>query len=516
MTGRGLDENQELIRFLEAPDTHGGAEVERIDTHASHVFLAGDRAYKLKRPVSYPFMDFSTLEKREAAVRHELELNRRTAPNLYLAVAAVRRTKDGFFIDEGASPSEDVVDWLVVMRRFEQSALLSAIAERGELADVHVDSLRDAIVRFHEESDSLELDWPAAMKWVVEDNVAELEDYREVFDDKDTVARANVFMPEFLSRHDALLAQRSKNGRIKPCHGDLHLGNVAYLDGRATLFDALEFNESLANIDTLYDSAFVLMDLLARRLVTQSFRLFNGLLDRNRDEAGLSLLPLYLATRALIRAKVAAALAYREDNAEAKAQANHYLGVARPILETPAPVLVAIGGLSGSGKSTVARLVGPDLGVKPGARWLRSDVIRKLQHGLEEHETLPSSAYGPGTSGPVYREMLDRARTALDCGYSVILDAVFARGEERDRADALAEELGVPFHGFWLEAPLKVRKERVAARRDDASDADVRVVDLQEETELGEIRWHRVQAGPTSPQVILDRVREAEDRADRS
>ncbi|MEO0812546.1 MAG: AAA family ATPase [Myxococcota bacterium] len=485
-------------------------------THASRIFLAGDRAYKLKRPVSFPFMDFSTLEKREAAVRHELTLNRRTAPNLYLGAAAVRRGPDGLFIDESGTPAGDVIDWLVVMRRFEQDALLSAYADRKELDDGHVDALRDAIVSFHAESSQLQLDWPAAMKWVVEDNVDELEAYIDVFDDRDMLRHANEVMPQILNDEHTLLGSRVRAGRIRPCHGDLHLGNVAFLEGRATLFDALEFNPALANIDTLYDSAFMLMDLMARSYATQSFRLFNGLLDRNKDESGLALLPLYLATRAIVRAKVSAALAQREDDTTARTVANRYLSIARSCLLQEPPRILAIGGLSGTGKSTVARQIGPELGARPGARWLRSDVLRKLQHGVGELDRLPNSAYGPGTSAPVYDEMLSRARTAVDGGYSVVFDAVFASAKERDRVEGLAEELGVDFHGFWLEAPVDLRRKRVAGRSGDASDADGRVVELQENADIGQVRWTSVKAGDDAADTIRGLLSQAVGPDDRS
>ncbi|MEM6734174.1 MAG: hypothetical protein AAF658_21605, partial [Myxococcota bacterium] len=186
-----LKENEELNRFLEAPETYGVDAVKRIDTHASHVFLAGERAYKLKRPVKYPFMDFSTLEKREAAARQELELNRRTAPELYLHIAAVEQIGSTFRIVEDGAPGPNVIDWIVVMRRFEQSALLSSIADAGELEDAHVDALRDAIVALHAGTSSEDVDWVASVKWVVEDNIDELRTYAEIFDDRSTIQRAS-------------------------------------------------------------------------------------------------------------------------------------------------------------------------------------------------------------------------------------------------------------------------------------------------------------------------------------
>ncbi|MEO1171647.1 MAG: hypothetical protein AAFX94_06305, partial [Myxococcota bacterium] len=299
----------EVLAFLEAPETYGESGVQRIDTHASHVFLAGEHAYKLKRPVKFPFMDFSTLDKREHAAREELRLNRRTAPELYLRVEAVVR-RNGFLArTETPTASDELLDWLVVMRRFDQDALLSAIAERGELSATHVDSLRDAVVALHREPSIRDIDWVSAMKWVVEDNIDELRSFASVFEDQGMIDEAVTASSRFFDEDIEFLRARAQAGWIKRCHGDLHLGNVAWLEGRAVLFDALEFNEALATIDSLYDAAFLIMDLVARGFRTLAFRFLNGMLDRNRDEDGLVLLPLYLATRAIIRAKVAAALA---------------------------------------------------------------------------------------------------------------------------------------------------------------------------------------------------------------
>lgn len=505
-----MNEDPELLAFLDDPRTYGEDSVESIVTHASRVFLAGDRAYKLKRPVSFPFMDYSTLAKRKESVHEELAINRRTAPDLYVYAAAVVKNAGRWRLTRKLEPDDLVVDWLVVMKRFEQSCLYSAIAERGELRDAHVDSLRDAMLELHQRTPSAAVAWKDAMDWVVKDNCDELTTFAPVFRDQDTLHRVIGLTQTQFRANQSLLERRADQSWVKRCHGDLHLGNVAYLDARAVLFDAVEFNPRLATIDVLYDSAFVLMDLMARGFPDQAFRLMNGIMDRFNDETGLALLPLYLATRALIRAKVTASIAADDSSEEARRIATHYLEQAEPYLEAANPVLIAIGGLSGTGKSTVARGIGPGLGPPPGARWIRSDVIRKLQAGVSETTTLPDSQYGPGTSRPVYEEMAGRARCALEAGRSVIIDAVFAKPEERERMGELAADLGTPFIGVWLDADLELRRQRVSRRRGDVSDADVRVVGEQEGLDPGPITWHRVPAGDNTlreVQAVIDAAR---------
>ncbi|MEL6760040.1 MAG: AAA family ATPase [Myxococcota bacterium] len=505
-----MKEDPELLAFLADPTTYGEDSVESIVTHASRVFLAGDRAYKLKRPVSFPFMDYSTLAKRDESVHEELAINRRTAPDLYLHATAVVKSGTRWRLTQQLAPDDEVVDWLVVMRRFEQACLYSAIAERGELRDVHVDSLRDAMLDLHQKTPSSAVAWRDAMDWVVKDNCDELTTFAPVFEDQDVLHRVIELTQTQFHVNQDLLNKRAEQRWVKRCHGDLHLGNVAYLDARAVLFDAVEFNPRLATIDVLYDSAFVLMDLMARGFPEQAFRLMNGIMDRSSDEPGLALLPLYLATRALIRAKVTASVAADDSSAEARQTATHYLEQAVPYLEAASPTLIAIGGLSGTGKSTVARAIGPHLGPPPGARWIRSDVIRKLQAGVSEMTTLADSQYGPGSSRPVYDEMGARARRALGAGRSVIIDAVFARPEERERMSELASQLGIPFIGVWLDGDLELRRQRVSRRRGDVSDADVRVVHEQEELDPGPITWHRVPAGDNTlaeVQAVIRTVR---------
>lgn len=263
-------------------------------------------------------------------------------------------------------------------------------------------------------------------------------------------------------------------------HGDLHLRNICLIDGEPTLFDCLEFDEELATTDVLYDLAFVLMDLWHRGAQHLANVLFNRYLDATGDEAGIALLPLLMAVRAAVRAHVTASAAAAEDAApQARAEARAYLDLCRDLLrETPAS-LTAIGGYSGSGKSTIAAKLAPSLGVAPGARVVSSDRFRKRQFGAAPQTRLPAEAYASEVSARVYAELGRSAELVLACGHAVVADAVFDRPADRARVAGIAAAAGVAFHGIWLEAPERVLVERVRARRGDPSDATPAVVAQQ-------------------------------------
>jgi predicted kinase len=301
-----------------------------------------------------------------------------------------------------------------------------------------------------------------------------------------------------LDRHRDLIDARSRAGRVRVCHGDLHLRNVCLVDGRPTPFDAIEFNPALSDIDVWYDVAYLLMDLDHRGLRPLANAAFNAYLDVTGDVEGVALLPLFLSMRAAVRAKVGASGAQAQtDPAVAdrmRAEARACLDLARAVLEPVPARLVAIGGLSGTGKTTVARALAPALGRAPGAVVVRTDRIRKRLAGVGETDRLPSAAYGPGTAEPVYAAMNGLAAAILATGQAVVADGVHARPNERADIAAVAAAAGVPFDGIWLEVDPAVASARVAARRGDASDADGAVVRLQATFDTGPIAWAHVAA----------------------
>jgi len=293
-----------------------------------------------------------------------------------------------------------------------------------------------------------------------------------------------------LGRIGHLLDRRSKAGFVRHCHGDLHLENLVLQGGRPVLFDCIEFNDDFARIDLLYDQAFLLMDLLDRGYGRQARDLLQACLDRTEDDAGLALLPFFLSVRAAVRAKVEAFAGHGE-------KAQGYLDLARRALAPEPARLVAIGGRSGTGKSSVARALAPGQGALPGALLLRSDVIRKRMFGKAPTEQLPQSAYAESVSAEVFERLARRAQTLLEAGRTVIADGVFADPAKRARIEAAAAAAGVPFRGFWLEAPEAVLEARVGARTGDASDADIAVVRAQAAMPTGRIDWQRIDATGT-------------------
>jgi predicted kinase len=303
-----------------------------------------------------------------------------------------------------------------------------------------------------------------------------------------------------LERLAPVLDQRSARGLVRRCHGDLHTGNIVIVNTRPLLFDAIEFSEKIATIDVLYDLAFLLMDLVHRNARSGANRLFNHYLNLRRAEedlTGLAALPFFLGIRAGVRALVTADRihsAERDSAAGAREEARRFLANCLTELNPPPPQLICIGGLSGSGKSTLAMALAPSVGAVPGALVVRSDVERKVLAGVAETAALPPETYTPENSARVYDAAFARAASALRAGQAVVLDAVFSKPEERERAEALARTWGAAFRGFWLDANPAHLKARVAARSADASDANMSVVEKQLGYQTGEIAWHRLDA----------------------
>jgi aminoglycoside phosphotransferase family enzyme/predicted kinase len=457
-----------------------------IETHIAAVFLIGERAYKLKKAVDLGFLDFSTREKRRWATLREFAFNHRTAPDIYLDVAEVVRLPDGqLAMGESGQPLESVL----VMRRFDPEAVLSNTPERvqGDFAEV----LGRQVADLHATAE-VRPGGAASLAYVVDSNADHLRRLAPVLGGERVEALLAATDAEF-ERRRVLLDARGAAGQVRRCHGDLHLGNILEEDGRAIPFDCIEFNDTLSTIDVLYDIAFLLMDLSFRGQPGGANRVLNGYLDqaaRSFGEAaleGLAVLPLFMSVRASVRAHVNA------HNGDAEA-ARAYVEAALRHLSWPQPELRAVGGLSGSGKSTFARKLAPGRGAPPGAVILRSDEIRKRLWDRKPTEALPPEAYAPDQSGRVYGVLMHEAGLVLKAGRSVILDAVFLKPAERAAAEQAAKNAGVAFEGVWLDVPAEVMRQRLAGRTGDASDADVRVLQQQLERDPGAIAWRRASA----------------------
>ncbi|GED99115.1 bifunctional aminoglycoside phosphotransferase/ATP-binding protein [Gordonia crocea] len=448
-----------------------GADATTIVTHGAVIVLDGDRAWKLKRPVAYRYMDFSTADRRRHALQEELRLNRRTAPHLYRAVHAITRGADGTAILDG--PGEPV-DWVLEMTRFPDDALLARHADRGRLDDSLMTALAGQIVSLHHDAEvSADTAGAARLLDVVVGNRESMARYPEILDP----ARADELtdrLTTLIEARSALLDERAAAGRVRHGHGDLHLNNIALLDGVPVPFDCLEFDPEYAIADVLYDLAFTLMDLWGRGMRHEANVLANAYLDDSPDdESGFGLLPLMVAVRATVRAHVLAA-------AGDAGAARRYLELALTVVEPAPPLLVAIGGGSGTGKSTLARKLGGDCGAAPGARILRSDVLRKRLAGVSTLTRLPTTAYSSSMSALVYRELERLAGRDLADGMSVIADAVFGTADEQAAIRAQALAVGAQWRGIWLALPLDQRIARIAGRGPDASDATADVARAQD------------------------------------
>jgi aminoglycoside phosphotransferase family enzyme/predicted kinase len=490
-------DQSEVINFLANNKTHGIAgPVERIDTHGAVIFLAGEHAYKLKRAVTFPFMDLSTIGKRQWACQREVEVNHPNAPDIYLdAVPIVREGGHLKLNGEG-----EVVDWVVRMHRFDESKTLDRLAGTDALtASVLVDVV-ETILQCHRRAAVRDgYDAAVGLERFIQQNDEALRESPWLFKADDVSALTEAAGKAF-DAYYPLMIERGKAGFVRRCHGDLHLRNIAMIDRRPTLFDAIEFDEGIAICDVLYDLAFLLMDLWDRRLYQEANMVLNRYLWLAGEDAhisGLAALPLFLSIRAALRAKIAAAAALVQPEAKVSAmetEARRYFDLARRFLAKATPRLVAIGGLSGTGKSTLAGAIAPFIGTPPGAVILRSDIERKHLAGVAETQRLPAQSYSPARSAFVYETLHRKASLALKAGYSVILDAVHGQLPERNVAEGIALQAGVAFTGIWLDAPISVMIERVTRRTNDVSDADAAVVQAQSGYDLGMISWHRLEA----------------------
>lgn len=502
----GRDQTQAVAALFD-PANHGGVRPDRIDTHACHVALAGDRAYKMKRAVTYAFLDYGTPALRRQAVRDELALNRRTAPEIYLGLVPLLENAEGELVfgalDAAGEASETVParEWLIAMRRFPQQALLDSLADRGALDWPILAELADGIAAFHAATPPAppEAFDAGEVGRLLAENIAMMREFPAILPEAEVDALEQEAAAA-LSRLGPVIDARAAAGQVKRCHGDLHLKNVVLWQGHPTLFDCIEFSTRYATTDVFYDLAFLLMDLDHRRLGDAANRVFNRYLESSGDRRGIAALPLYLSVRAQVRAKVGAASAAHAEGVEARAQAEEaaaYLALARRYLAPSTPGLTAIGGLSGSGKSTRARQMARALGPTPGAVLLRSDQLRKARFGQPETERLPPEAYRTEVSRAVYAELYEKAAAALAEGFHVIADATFLHPDSRRLIQAVAEKAGVPFDGIWLDVSRETAEARIAARLAegaDASDADCAVLARQLQEDTGPISWRRIPA----------------------
>jgi len=495
-----------LIEELRDPARypHPAERLELIETHISWVFLAGDYAYKLKKPVDLGFLDFRSLKARRFYCEEELRLNRRTAPQLYLELVPIT----GSEADPQLGGEGEAIEYAVKMRRFAQEELLSRMAQDGTLAPAHIDALARGIAAFHSRVARADAARPFGTAAEV------LAPALQNFDQIEALTGADAGVPELerlrgwtLQEHARLRASfeaRQAGGFIRECHGDLHLGNIALIDGEPTPFDGIEFNEALRWIDVMNEVAFLVMDLFDRQLPRFAWRFLNGYLEATGDYAGLPLLRFYLVYRALVRAKVAC---IRDHQPGLEAQAHkragreylEYLRLAQALTAWPPRALIVMHGVAGSGKTTVAQ----ELLEACGAVRLRSDVERKRLQGLEAGartgSALGGGIYSSDLTAQTYARLSVLSRAVLEAGYSVVVDATFLARAQRSAFAGLAREARVPFAIAVCEAPADVLRDRVATRRREAKDAS--------EADLGVLARQLESREPLTAAELADSVR---------
>jgi aminoglycoside phosphotransferase family enzyme/predicted kinase len=484
MEGQATDQTG-TVAFLTAQ-----AGAAHVETHISYLFLGAGTVWKLKKAVRLPFLDFTTVEARHRFCQRELDLNAPAAPGLYRDVVPIVRRGDGSLGFGGAG---DIVDWVVRMARVPPDDFLDVRAARSGLPPALLDRIADAVATWHMSLPPIR-DIRPDMEKIAAGNVAS---GIEAGLPEAKVAAWRDAMTTYLRAHAAWRETRAAAGFVRRCHGDLHLGNLCLWRGRPVLFDALEFDEALATIDMGYDLAFLLMDLEHRLDRAAANRVLNRYVARTGDADLVGGLPGFLSMRAMVRAHVEA----RSGHAD---RADTYLADALRFLAPPGPVLIAIGGLPGTGKSTLARALAPLLGAAPGALVLRSDEIRKRRHGVQPEQRLPPAAYTQAKSTAVFRELARLAHVAARDGHAVIADATFMDPAHRAMIGASARQAGVPFIGIWLTAPLALLEQRIGARTGDASDATVDVLRSAARNDPGPGAWQAVDA--TDATAARDRV----------
>jgi len=475
---------------IDQPDQfpHPTAHITWLETHISTIILTGDWVYKIKKPVDFGFLDFSTLEKRKHYCEEELRLNRRTAPDLYVSVEPLCSDQGRLnFVGQGK-----VVDYAVKMRQFDPDALLLNRME-SLLSDwPFLQNLGYELAAFHEQAKQCaageDYGSAASVLYPVEENFRQIKARQNLVDGQQRLEQIEQWSLQQWQHLEPVFDARKKQGRVKECHGDLHLQNIALINAKAVMFDCIEFNERFRWIDVANDLAFLLMDLEIHNYQQQANAVLNSYLEYSGDYQLLAVLDFYRVYRAMVRAKVAVLKleqTKQEEQDSLKREIQQYFDYAQSVIHGNKPCLVLTCGVSGSGKSTLAR----QLAGRLQAIQLRSDVVRKQLAGLKPLES--SSGIDPHNPNALYsseytRKTLDRlkvlAEQVIRLGYAVIVDATFITRNSRLVFQQLAADHALPYFIVHMDVPHATLKQRIQARQsrnNDASEAGVEIMEKQ-------------------------------------
>jgi aminoglycoside phosphotransferase family enzyme/gluconate kinase len=463
---------------------HPVINIELIETHISWVILTGDFAYKIKKPVDFGFLDFSTLEKRLTFCEQELRLNRRLAPAIYLDVVAITGTQNKPHISGGGKAFE----YAVKMAQFPQPAQLDHMLAAGELTAEHMDAIARMVADFHQTTeiadDSMNYGNKDLVYHPVEENFTQINEHLDIELYTHTLATLSQWSRSEFIKLEPVFEQRKREGFIRECHGDMHLRNLVWLEGEPMAFDCIEFNSSLRWIDVISEVAFLVMDLQDRQQHQLANRFLNTYLEVTGDYAGLSILPFYLCYRALVRAKVDALRLDQKNITEEERQPTltefeSYLDLAMAYTQQPVAKLIIMRGLSASGKSTVSQ----QMLEKLGAIRIRSDVERKRLFDITLTDSVSakvdSGIYSTQASQQTYTKLAELASQVISAGYSVIIDAAFLKYEQRKPFQLIAKRLAVSYIIMEITAPAEILRQRIKERKNDVSDADLTVLEHQ-------------------------------------
>lgn len=474
----------ELIQQMLLPDFYPHPvtmPIELIQTHASIVLLTGDIAYKLKKPVNFGFLDYSTVTKRQHFCEEEIRLNQRGAKELYLAVLPISQQDRKYQFGQDG----EIVDYAVKMVQFPQSALLSRMFESGQITTSDIEEMGRVVARFHAEAQTSEcissFGTVAKIRQSIDDNYRQTEKYIGRAQTQLQYTQTKAYTDRFLLEHSQLFLDRIAGGFIRECHGDLHLRNICCWQTKILLFDCIEFNESFRFVDPMYDVAFAVMDLEARGRKDLANRFLNTYVEQTGDWAGLQVLPMYLSRQAYVRAKVTSFLLddagiSSQDRAAAAKTAENYYHQAWEYTRPKQGRLIMLAGLSGSGKSTLGKQIAEFLnGVQ-----IRSDAVRKHLGGIPLLTKGDDSLYTPEMTARTYQQVLSLGAKLAAQGFTVILDAKYDRQSLRAAVIDLAQSEGMQLDIIHCNAPEIVLLDRLAQRTGDIADATVDLLASQQ------------------------------------